>query len=217
VSAGIIDKRHAMPISIWSHVGASLLVILVAIDLRIGASYVVALAGFAIYFGFDRTDRVRHLVATFLGLGLLFLGIEMLKSGSEPIRDFIIREGILAQAAQSPVILLILGGILTVVSQSSTVTGAIAVTATNIGLLDFPGACLLVYGANLGSGINHVFLARGLKHEGRQIALMQAAQKLFGFTVLIAVIGMEYIVGRPLLAPMVAEMSASVAGQVAWV
>src|SRR5215467_14566917 len=37
VSAGIIDKRRAMPIPVWAHVGASLLVMLVAVDLRIGA------------------------------------------------------------------------------------------------------------------------------------------------------------------------------------
>src|SRR5262245_9979034 len=167
VSAGVIDKRRAMPISIWSHVGASLLVILVAIDLRIGASYIVALAGFAIYFGLDRADRTRHLIATFLGIGLLFLGIEMLKSGAEPIRDFVIREGLASEAARSPIVLLLLGAGLTVVSQSSTVTGAIAVTAANMGLLELSGACLLVYGANLGSGINHAVLGRTLKDEGR--------------------------------------------------
>src|SRR5215510_9662290 len=87
VSAGIIDKRRAMPIPIWSHVGASLLVIMVAVDLRIGASYIVALAGLSIYFGIARVDRARHLVAIGLGIGLLFLGISMLKSGAEPLRD----------------------------------------------------------------------------------------------------------------------------------
>jgi len=63
VSAGIIDKRRAMPIPIWAHVGASLLVMLVAVNLRIGASYIIALAGFAIYLGIDRADQVRHLIA----------------------------------------------------------------------------------------------------------------------------------------------------------
>src|SRR5580704_18890770 len=119
VSAGIIDKRRAMPIPVWAHVGASLLVMLVAVDLRIGASYIVALAGFAIYFGMDRADQVRHLVATFLGIGLLFLGIETLKSGAEPLRDFIVQQGILAQAARYPIILLLLGLVLTLLRQSS--------------------------------------------------------------------------------------------------
>jgi hypothetical protein len=51
VSAGIIDRRRTMPIPIWAHVGASLLVMLVAVNLRIGASYIIASEGLAIYPG----------------------------------------------------------------------------------------------------------------------------------------------------------------------
>src|SRR3984893_5764715 len=217
VSAGVIDKRRAMPIPIWAHVGASLLVMLVAVNLQIGASYIIALSGFAIYLGIDRADQIRHMIATFLGIGLLFLGIEMLKSGAGPLRDFIVGEGLFAEATRHPAILLLLGIGLTVVSQSSTVTGAISVTAANIGLVDLPGACLLIYGANLGSGITHVILSRGLRDDGRQIALMQAVQKLFGFLTVIAVLIIEWISGQPLLAPAVTALANTVPGQLAWV
>jgi phosphate:Na+ symporter len=217
VTARVIDKRRAMPIPTWSHVGASLLVILVAIDLRIGASYVVALAGFAIYLGMDRADQVRHVIAALLGIGLLFLGIEMLKSGAAPLRDYVIGEGILPDAARNPILLLLLGGVLTAFSQSSTVTGAISVTAASTGLIDFHGACLLVYGANLGSGINHIVLARSLKGEGRQIALMQTFQKLFGFCGAALILLVEWLTGRSLLQPAVETFASTVSGQVAWV
>ena len=217
VSAGIIDKRRAMPIPIWAHVGASLLVMLVAIDLRIGASYIVALAGFAIYFGFDRADQARHLVGTFLGIGLLFLGIAALKSGTEPVLDLIIGQGILAEAARFPVTLLLLGAGLTLISQSLIVTGAIAVTAANIGLVDLTGASLLIYGANLGSGLSSYLFARTLRDDGRQIVLMQALQKLFGFLVVMAVVAIEFVLGRPLLAPAIGALSHDVPGEVAWV
>jgi phosphate:Na+ symporter len=217
VSAGIIDKRRAMPIPIWAHVGASLLVILVAVNLRIGASYIIAMAGFAIYLGVDRADQIRHLISTLLGIGLLFLGIETLKSGAGPLRDFIASEGFFTEATRHPLILLLLGIGLTVLSHSSTITGAISVTAANIGLVDLPGACLLVYGANLGSGISHILIARNLRDAGRQIALMQAIQKLLGFLAVVTIIVAEWLSGRPLLAPAVTTLSDTVAGQVAWV
>ena len=47
VGSRIIDKRRAILIPVWAHVGAAVLVIFVAIDFRIAASYLVALAGFA--------------------------------------------------------------------------------------------------------------------------------------------------------------------------
>jgi phosphate:Na+ symporter len=97
------------------------------------------------------------------------------------------------------------------------VTGAITVTAANIGLVDRPEACLLIYGANLGSGISHLVLARGLKDEGRQIALMQALQKLFGFLAVAVVLTIEWASGRAILAPAVGALSDTVPGQVAWV
>jgi phosphate:Na+ symporter len=49
VSGGLIDKRRAILIPTWSHVGTSILVILVAIDLSLAAGYLVALAGLAVY------------------------------------------------------------------------------------------------------------------------------------------------------------------------
>src|ERR1700728_271214 len=45
VSGGLVDKRRAILIPTWSHVGTSVLVILVAIDLRLAASYLVVLTG----------------------------------------------------------------------------------------------------------------------------------------------------------------------------
>jgi Na+/phosphate symporter len=38
--------------------------------------------------------------------------------------------------------------------------GALAIAGTGNGLLDLSGACWLVYGANLGSGVNYALLAR---------------------------------------------------------
>jgi phosphate:Na+ symporter len=95
------------------------------------------------------------------------------------------------------------------------VTGAISVTAANIGLVDLTGACLLIYGANLGSGITHLVLARGLREAGRQIALMQALQKFFGFLAVVAVVIVEWISGQPLLQPAATALANTVPGQVA--
>jgi phosphate:Na+ symporter len=217
VSAGIIDKRRAMAIPIWGHVGACLLVMLVAIDARVEASYGVALAGFTIYLGFERTDRLRHMAATFLGIALLFLGIAMLKAGADPLRDAIIGQGLLAKAAHYAPLSLLLGAALAMVSHSSAVTGAIAVTTADIGLVDLTGASLIVLGANLGSGLNYALQARTLKHEGRQIALMQSLQKLFGFVALVTVFAAERGFGRPTLERGIEALAHNLPGQVALV
>jgi phosphate:Na+ symporter len=217
VSGGIIDMRRAILVPTWSQVGSSLLVVLVAIDLRVGASYAVAVAGFAIYFGLARNDRMRHTVLAVLGAGLLFLGLEMLKAGSGPIRDVLIADGAVQYAAKAPPLMFLFGTGLTILCQSATVTSAIAVAAVNIGLIDFSGACLLVYGANLGSTINYYLLAASMSGEGRQIALMQVAQKIAAFAAILPVVAAEIVTGRSFFEPAASVFTTKAGGKIAFV
>ena len=217
VSGGLVDKRRAILIPTWAHVGTSALVILVAIDFRVAASYLVAITGCAVYFGFDRNDRVRYAVGTLLGLGLLFLGMTMLKSGAEPLRDYLVAEGLMASAAKAPLFLLALGAGLSLLCQSSSVAGALAVAGSSAGLVDLSGACWLIYGANLGSGANYALLAKTHRGEAAQIALMQVAQKLAGFTVVLLIMVIERANGRPLIESAAASLNTSLSHEVAWV
>jgi phosphate:Na+ symporter len=217
VNGQIIDKRRAILLPTWSHVGASVLVVLVAIDFRVAASYVVALTGFAIYYGFTRTEQSRSAINTLLGVGLLFLGMETLKAGADPLRDLLVQDGAVAFAAGAPWLMLLFGVALTLVCQSSTVAGAIAVAATNISLIDFQGACWMVYGANLGSGANQYLLARGYLGDARQIALMQVLQKLAGFAGLLVILAVSWLLHRPLIDEGVAALADTTAARLAWV
>jgi phosphate:Na+ symporter len=215
VSGGVLDKRRAILIPTWAHVGTSVLVILVAINFKVAASYLVALAGFAVYFGFEKTDRARHLIGTVLGIGLLFLGLDALKQGALPLRDLLIDNGVIAAVVGAPVLLMLLGVALTVVCQSSTVVGAIAVAATSVGIFDLPSACWLIYGSNLGSGINHIFLAHAMRGEAAQIALIQVVQKFSGFLGILAIMGIGYALGRDFLYSETAFFSVHESGRVA--
>jgi phosphate:Na+ symporter len=215
VSGGVIDKRRAILIPTWSHVGTAVLVILVAINFKVAASYLVALAGFAVYFGLERSDRARHVIGTLLGIGFLFLGLEALKEGALPLRDALIEGGVVAGIAASPFALFVFGCALTIICQSSTVVGAIAVAATSIGIFDVAGAAWLVYGSNIGSGLNHMLLARSLRGDAAQIALIQVVQKFAGFAGVLAITGVEMIAGQQFLIPIAAHFDVHASGQVA--
>ena len=217
VGSHVIDKRRAILIPMWSHVGAAVLVIFVAIDFRIAASYLVALTGFATYFGADRDDRARLWINFLLGVGLLFLGMEMLKSGAGPLREWLFAEGLVQRAADLPPLLLAMGAVVAVLCQSARVAGAIAVAAANIDVIDFAGACWIVYGANLGSAVNHLLLAKSLGGEARQIVLIQAVAKLAGFIAIVLLIAIGWMLATPLVQAMTSPLSGTTAGQVALV
>jgi len=197
MNANAIDLRRSILIPTWSHVGTSALVILVAVDFRVAASYIVALAGIGIYFGFSRSDQSSKAINILLGAGLLFFGIGMIKSGTEPLREILINEGVVAYVSNAAWLAVLFGAGLTLICQSSSIAGAVAVAATTIGLINFGAACWIIYGANLGSAFNHYVMGLGHQGELRQISLMQVLQKVCGFAVILLILVASFLLDQP--------------------
>lgn len=182
--AGILQGRRAPLVPTWSHVGASALVFLVALDTGFIVAYMLILSGVAFYFDFRLSDRMRHGVMALLGAGMLLLGLSILKAGSAPLEGMLQGFGLLG-AESSGLSTLLVGVALALATQSSTVAGAIAVALVGAGVFDLDTAILLLLGANGGSGLNYAFLARHGEATGRHILLFQALQKLAGTLILL--------------------------------
>jgi phosphate:Na+ symporter len=208
---GIVDGRRAALAPTWSHVGASALVILVALNTDAAAAYLLAVAGAMLYFDLKLTERVRHAIMAGLGAGMLLLGLELLKLASGPVRAALADQGLLPHG-HALVATILLGAGLAVVTQSSTVASAIAVALVRVGLFDLDAALLLLAGANGGSALNYAFLARRGETTGRHILYFQAAQKVLGT---IALIG-PLLFARNAFDATVLALPVDTAGRLAW-
>ena len=213
VRAGVIPEERAALLPAWSHVGAAALVILVSLQTNMAVAYALALAGGALYFDFNLSERVRHGVLVLLGAGMLFLGMEMLKVASEPLQTWLVALHFVVHGQANPAALLLLGLAIAAVTQSSTVTGAMAVALVRVGVFDLPTALVLLVGASLGSAINYVILGRKGEAVGRHILLFQAAQKLFGAVLLTLLLVVD---GRSLQSTL-APLGLSPAMAFAWI
>lgn len=185
VSAGLAEVGRIVPMVIWSNVGTSALVLLSSVDIKLAVLFLLGVTGLAYYFDIDKAPRFRHLLGAVLGLGLLFLGLELIKSGAMPLKSMASVREFLTFAASSFVLAFLIGVVLTVVAQSSATVAIIAVTMTNVGLLSIDQTIVVVIGASLGSGISIALLAMNLRGIGRQIAWMQVAVKLIGVVVVL--------------------------------
>lgn len=184
VRADVIPEERAALLPAWSHVGAAALVILVSLQSNMAVAYALAIAGAALYFDLDLSERLRHGVLVLFGAGLLFLGMQMLKDAGDPLRIWLFDNHILARGQTSPWAPLLIGLILAAVTQSSSMAGAIAVALVKVKVFDLPMSLVLLVGANIGSAVNYAMLARKGDAVGRHIFLFQAAQKLFGGSLL---------------------------------
>ncbi len=105
-----------------------------------------------------------------LGLGLLFLGIDLMKTGFGGFEG-VIDLGRYPVEGWTGIVLFLLAGVLaTVLMQSSQATLVLTLTALAAGQIPYENALSVVIGANLGSTAGSLFAAIGSNNAGRRIA-----------------------------------------------
>jgi phosphate:Na+ symporter len=216
-SADLISVARAKPILAWANVGTAALVLLAAVDIRLFVYALVGVTGFCFYLNLDRSTRWRPLVSAVLALGLLMLGIELIRSGSEAFRNFAWMRDFFAEMAQWPAAAIIGGAVFAFVAQSSATISVLAIAMIAAHLITFEQAMLTVYGASIGSGLGTYMVAAKIRGASRQLALFQALVKLGGVAMLLPLFLVEHYTSVPLLAAGIQALTPDTGHQVALV
>lgn len=198
VTAGAIDTRKAFSVINWANIGTSMLVVLAAINLHLAALVLVGLVGLAHYLHLDQSARYRHVVGALLGICLLFLGIDFVKSGSVLLKAWpSLRDALGASSGHSPQWPFLLGMLVAIVAQSSSTVTVIAMAMASAGLLAFETGSLLVVGSGLGSGLSAWLLAGRLDGSARQLILWQVILRASGVLLALLLLALEAVSGWP--------------------
>lgn len=174
----LVQSSSATTVMIVSFVNAGLLTLAESIGMIMGANigttttfWLVSFFGFkfsisaialpvmglALPLLFMRKTKLRDAGEFFMGFGLLFLGLMFLKDSVPDIKnnpevlEFI--SGFTGLGIWSTLVFFVIGILLTVVVQSSSVAGAITLTMAYKGWIDFPSACAITLGENIGTTI----------------------------------------------------------------
>ncbi|HEY4417605.1 MAG TPA: Na/Pi symporter [Verrucomicrobiae bacterium] len=217
VSSRLITVRKAMAIVTWSNVGNSLLVVLAALDIHLAALYLLGIIGAGFYFNLDRSNRFRNVINALLGLGLLFLGLILIKTGAAPLNQIEWFTRFLAYTKSSYLLAFVIGGFFTFIAQSSTTISVIAIAMAKVGLLGMDQTIMIIYGSNLGSGLSTTFMASNLKGTPKQLAIFQAVFKVGGALVLVPLFYIELHLHFPLMHNLITHLSDDFGQQMAYV
>lgn len=183
VTACLVDVVRIIPVVTWSNVGTSVLVILSSIDISHAILLLLGMTGLAYYFDAEKMPKVRHVLGTFLGIGLLFLGLDMFISKAAPLKSMQSVRDFLHFSAQFDIMSFAIGAAFAVVAQSSGMVTIIVATMNTADILTTHQTIIIVIGASLGSGIATLLLTANLTGIGRQIGYLQAAIKALGLVV----------------------------------
>ncbi|MGL5124344.1 MAG: Na/Pi cotransporter family protein [Fusobacteriaceae bacterium] len=164
VNASLLSLKQALGVILGANIGTTITGWVLV--LKIG-KYGLPIAGIAaIYSLFASTEKGKTRALTILGLGFIFLGLEIMSDGLKPVRTMpefirifhafsattvvngekvILFSGVIKAA--------LVGALMTAVVQSSSATLGITITLAVQGLLNYETAVALVLGENVGTTI----------------------------------------------------------------
>ncbi|MFV8466499.1 Na/Pi cotransporter family protein [Flavobacterium sp. LB1P62] len=193
VGAGVFTMKNAMAIILGANLGTTLASWLVATlgfktNIEVIAYPAVCLGGFLLILLGNR-KTIKYVSYFLLGFGLMFIGLSFMKTAMETqvqYFDF-------SQYASKPlVIFLIIGFLITLVVQSSSVTMALTLSALNAGAIGFPMAAAIVLGSETGTIIKIVLSAIGGNASKKRVALGNLLFNIF-------ITAIAFVLLRPIL------------------
>lgn len=181
VAAGLLTFPQALGVVLGANVGTTLTGWLVAIfgfKLKLGmAAMPLVLGGMLLrIFGRNRLAEAGKAVA---GFGLILIGIGLMQSGMAGF------EGIVTPASFPPdtltgrLLLVGIGIVITLVTQSSSAGVAMAMTALSVGAINFPQAAALVIGMDVGTTATAVIASIGSSEAARRTGFSHTIYNLF--------------------------------------
>ncbi|WP_417454097.1 Na/Pi cotransporter family protein [Kiloniella sp.] len=200
---GLIAIGPALAVMLGADVGSTLVVQILSLDIS-WLSPVLILIGF-VCFTTRPTMTLRHLGRVFIGLGLMLLSLKLVVGASEPMRDSVVLQNILAALSEAPLFAVILAALITWITHSSVAMVLLIMSLSVAGVVSADLALVLVLGANVGAGIVPMALTMSETPKARRIPMGNMLFRFAGVLILLPL--MEIIT------PYVAELSGAGVGR----
>jgi phosphate:Na+ symporter len=149
VSAGLLTDVESLGVVLGSNIGTTFGVQVVAFDIDEYAP-IALFIGFLLFL-LGRSQRLKQIGLIVLGIGLLFFGLGYIESATEPFRDYPEFINWMQSLGQNTLQGVLVGGLFTILIQSSSATLAIVVTLASQGFISLPAGIALMLGAEVGT------------------------------------------------------------------
>ncbi len=124
--------------------------------------------------------KPRQLGRIVIGLGLMLLALGLIVQASAPLRDSEALRVVIGALSDDPLLALLMGALLTWLAHSSVAMVLLIMSLVSVGLVPVLLGCMLVLGANVGSGLIPLVLTLGREPETRRVPLGNLLFRLAG-------------------------------------
>lgn len=181
-----MSLSQAVGVIMGANIGTTVTGQLIALDIS-AAAPLIAFVGVVLAV-FIKKEQLRHIGGIVAGLGVLFIGMDMMSTAMEPLQD----SAAFTQAVttfDNPVIGILVGAGFTALIQSSSASVGILQALATGGLIGLPQAVYVLFGQNIGTCITAVLAAIGTKAEAKRTTIIHLMFNIFG-TILFTLICM---------------------------
>jgi phosphate:Na+ symporter len=191
VNSGLMTLMQGIAVVAGAHVGTTLSLWLLTLDVARYGGFLVGAAVFVHLFA--KGEKVRHGAMAALGLGMLFYGLQLLSNGFAPLREVAgVREMLAVFRADSAGGFLLAAGTgmaVTALIQSSAAAVALVMGLAGAQAVDFPTAVALVVGSNVGTTATALLACAGASRNAVRTALANTLMTVLGLLAVLAVRG----------------------------
>lgn len=177
VSAGLMTLNQAVWVIMGANIGTTITAQLIALD-------VSAIAPLFTFVGvvmmlFSKKEKPKHIGGIIAGLGILFIGMNMMSQSMEPLQDSAMFTEVITKF-NNPLIGILAGMIFTAIIQSSSASVGILQALAVSGVIGLPQAVYILFGQNIGTCITAVLASIGTKVNARRSTLIHIMFNVIG-------------------------------------
>lgn len=181
VAAGLLSFPQALGIVLGANVGTTVtgwLVVIFGFKLKLGMAALPLLLSGMLLRIFSR-GRWAETGKTVAGFGLIFIGIGFMQSGMAGFEGLVTPSSFPPDTFTGRLLLVGIGIIVTMITQSSSAGVAMALTALSVGAVSFPQAAAMVIGMDVGTTVTAVIATIGSSEAARRTGFSHTIYNLF--------------------------------------
>ena len=201
VNAGMMTLNQAVWIIMGANIGTTITGMLIALD--VGAlAPLFAFVG-VVLMVFVKDQKTQHIGQILAGLGVLFIGMDMMSAAMSPLRDspaFID----LVSNFSNPMVGIGVGAGFTAVIQSSAAAVGIVQTLSNAGIIPLASGAFVLFGTNIGTCITAVLASMGTSRNAKRATIIHLLFNIIGtaiFTLLFLILPIAQVIDGSVVLP----------------
>ena len=160
VNIGVMTLAQATSVVMGAKIGTTVTGFLVSLSSFNIGLYISVFALIGMLMQFIKNDKVKNIGGLLCGLGLLFIGLDLMSSSfnNDSIKSSIQS---MFSTINFPLLLLLLGIVFTAIIQSSSAMSGLVIIMVSSGALDLSSGLFIVLGANFGTCITPIIATIG--------------------------------------------------------